>query len=124
SAVMSVSPSMPFSRSIVRTASMISRVMFSLPFVDQVAPDDLVVGDSHGFRLRADGDFALARVHDLAAQAPLRAGAERDAAADDAAEVLRGTQRPFRSGRRDRDLPLAPVVGQQVGHARAKLVVD
>ena len=54
----------------------LSRHGLSLPFVDQVAPDDLVVRDSHGFRLRADGDFALARVHDLAAHAPLRVRCE------------------------------------------------
>ena len=51
-------------------------------------------------------------------------GAKRDAAADDAAEVLRRAQRPLDAGRRDRDLPLAPIVGEEVGHARAELVVD
>src|SRR5580765_3141320 len=121
---MSVSPSMPFSRSIVRTASMISRVMSLLPFVDQVAPDDLAVRDSHGFRLRADGDLALTRIDDLAAHAPFRVRAKGDAAADDAAEVLRCAQRSFGAGRRDRDVPLAPVVDQEVGHAGAELVVD
>src|ERR1051326_5782634 len=104
---MSVSPSMPFSRSIVRTASMISRDMFLLPFCDQVAPHDRLVRDDQRFLVRADGDRALVRVHDLAAQAPLRLGAERDAATDDVAEVLRRAQRPLDSRRRDGDLPVA-----------------
>ena len=68
SAWISVSPSMPFSRSIVRTASMISLVIVCLPFVDQVAPHDRLVGDVYGFVLRADRHGPLAGVDHLAAQ--------------------------------------------------------
>src|SRR5438128_10040917 len=78
SAWISVSPSIPFSRSIVRTASMISRDI-SVPFVDEVAADDLLVRHLYVFVLGLDGHGALAGSHDLAAEPPPLGRAKRDA---------------------------------------------
>src|SRR5256714_6727142 len=104
---MSVFSSIPFSRSIVLTASMISRLM-SLPLVDHVAPHDLVVRDE--YRLGAPGaelHAPLARVEDLAAEpfpaADLVLRAQRDAAADGVGEVGGLAERPLEARRGDVD---------------------
>src|SRR5919201_778233 len=85
-----VSFSIPFSRSMSRTASMISWLM-SLPFVDQIAPDDCVVGDVHVVAVDADRDGAFAGVLDLSlevfAASDLGSGFYRRLSPDDLEEV-------------------------------------
>src|SRR5919204_5033534 len=128
SAWMSVFSSIPFSRSIVLTASMISRLM-SLPLVDHVAPHDLVVRDEYGLAAgRAEPDAALAGVEDLAAE-PLPPGdlvlsAERDAAADGAGEVGGLAERTLEPRRGDVDRVPVEVAPQEVRHPLTKGVVD
>src|SRR5512133_3023926 len=124
SAWISVSPSIPFSRSIVRTASMISLDISLRPFVDQIAPHDLAVRDVHCFVGGLDGDGAIVDVDDLAAHAASRLGAERNAVADRVAEMLGGPQRSLETGRRHFDAVVAEVVTQHVRHALAERVVD
>src|SRR5712691_23534 len=123
SAWISVSPSIPFSRSIVRTASMISRDI-SVPFVDEVAADDVLVRHLYVLVLGLDDHGAFAGIYDLAAEALLRLRAERDAAADGVAEMLRRAQRPGEARRGNVDAVLAQVVPKHVGHALAEGVVD
>src|SRR5438270_4196934 len=109
---------MPLSRSISRTASMISWLMSHLS-VDQVRPHDLVVRNLG----LVDFHAALVCEDDLAAKLAL-ARAELHAASDDAGEVLGPAQRALDAGGRDVNRVLAQVVAQQVGDARAQPVID
>src|SRR5919204_5225797 len=128
SAWMSVFSSIPFSRSIVLTASMISRLM-SLPLVDHVAPHDLVVRDEYRLgALGAELHAPLARIDDLAAEALAAADLvlrpERDAAADGVGEVGGLAERPLEARRGDVDRVAVEVAPQEVRHPLAKRVVD
>src|SRR5690349_2395460 len=109
---------MPLSRSISRTASMISWLI-SHPLVDQVRPHDLVVRDLG----LVDRHVVLVGEDDLAAE-PALARAELDPASDDAGEVVRLAEGPSRARRRDVDGVLAEVVAERVRHALAERVVD
>src|SRR5438309_11609357 len=100
---------MPLSRSISRTASMISWLM-SHRSVDQVRPHDLVVRNLG----LVDFHAALVCEDDLAAKLAL-ARSELHAASDDACEMLRLAQRALGTGGRDVDRVLAQVVPQHVG---------
>src|ERR687896_740658 len=98
---------MPFSFSITCTASMISRLISSPSsfVVDQVAPDDPVVGELHGLTGGGHAHGAGAGLDELTAETAaagnVAGGAERDPPAHHAGEVGRLAQRPLRSGRRD-----------------------
>src|SRR5881394_3648078 len=103
---------MPFSRSIARTASTISRLMPS-PFVDQIAPHDLLVRDVHCVAAGGDAHRAAAGREQLAAEAlpALDRGrrAHPDAAADRTLEVRRLPERPLEARRRDVDVEVPPI---------------
>src|SRR5205085_1575325 len=125
---MRVFSSIPFSRSIVLTASMISRLM-SLPLVDHVAPHDLVVRDE--YRLGAIGaelHAPLARVEDLAAEslaaADLVLRAQRDPAADGVGEVGGLAERPLHARRGDVDRVAVEVTPQDARDPLAECMVD
>src|ERR687888_1418887 len=125
---MSVFSSIPFSRSIVLTASMISRLM-SLPLVDHVAPHDLGVRDEYRLAaVRAELHASLAGVEDFATE-PLPSGdlvlrAEGDAAADGVGEVGGLAERPLEARRGDVDRVAVEVPPQEVRDALAERVVD
>src|SRR5919204_4020144 len=128
SAWMSVFSSIPFSRSIVLTASMISRLM-SLPLVDHVAPHDLVVRDEYRLAaVRAELHASLTGGEDFAAEplppADLVLRAERDAAADRVGEMAGLAERPLEARRGDVDRVAVEVTPQEVRHALAERVVD
>src|SRR5438093_2061418 len=101
SAWMSVPCSIPLSRSISWTASMISWVM-ALPSLDQIAPDDQLVGDFVCGGTGGEADRAVAGVDELAAEAlaavDLLRGANRDLVADRADEVRRLAKRRLGPG--------------------------
>src|SRR5581483_2481125 len=104
-------------------------LLISLPFVDEVAPDDRVVRDRDG--LGAAGDEAEgggAGVRHLAPEAlpavDVARGADRDLAADRPAEVLGRAQRPLDPRRRDVDRVAVEVAAQEPGDALAEGVVD
>src|SRR5262249_29449633 len=127
-AATSVPCSIPLSRSISRTASMISWLM-TLPFVDEVAPDELAVRDGDRLiRVGGDGQGLVVRSEDDAAEAlapaDLARGAERDAAAEGIAKVGRLAERPLEAGRRHVDRVVAPVAVQDAGDPLAQRVVD
>ena len=108
SAATSAPFSMPFSRSISRTASIISCVISVLPFVDQIAAHDLVIGISTVSPSTGETvTLALAGCDQLAAEAPaavdLVGRAERDAPAHHAREVRGLAQRPLEPRRGDVD---------------------
>src|SRR5262249_10591743 len=119
SAWIRVSSSIPFSRSIVLTASMIS-LLISMPFVDEVAPDDRVVRNVHG--LAASGDEAecsVFRGDDLTAEL-LPAGdvlrrAHGYAAPDHVAKVSGRPERSFDPRRRDVHGVAVEIAAQEVG---------
>src|SRR4051812_626841 len=102
---MRVSSSIPFSRSIVLTASMIS-LLISLPFVNEVAPHDRVVGDGHA-RAVGDGKRKLLglgcfdRAAELLAAGDVVVDTDRDLAADRIPKVRRRAQRALDPGRGD-----------------------
>ena len=96
--------SIPFSRSISRTASTISWLIRHLPFVDQIGPHDRVV--RYVERLAApvlELERPLAGCDDLAAQPPV-GGLDAHAAARPArSKVLAGAERPLEPRRGDLD---------------------
>src|SRR5581483_10376923 len=124
-----VSSSIPFSFSIVLTASMISLLMSSSPFVDEVAPHDLAVRDHNGLAAagaEAQGAF-VCRDHLAAkalAAADLVLGAHGDLPADGIAEVRGRAQRPLDARRGDVDGVPVQVAAEQVGNPLAERVVD
>src|ERR671933_418709 len=125
---MSVFSSIPFSRSIVLTASMISRLM-SLPLVDHVAPRDLVVRDEYRLgALSAELHAPPACVQNLAAKPPPAADlvlrSERDAAAYGVGEVGGLAERPLEARRGDVDRVAVEVAPQEVRHPLAERMVD
>src|SRR5213080_2351459 len=124
---MSVSSSIPFSRSIARTASTISRLMPS-PFVDQVAPHDRVVRDVHGLAAGGDADRAAPGGDELAAEAlpafDRGRGAHHHAATHRTLEVGGLAQRSLEARRRDVDAVLAPIGIEDGRHPLAERVVD
>src|SRR5437660_12687901 len=89
---------MPFSRSMSRTASTISWLIF-LPFVDQVGPDDCVVRDVDGLVSGVDRDGAFTRDADFPVDAVARDGSERHGSADDVQQVLLRSQRSLEARR-------------------------
>src|SRR5581483_9137113 len=124
SAATSVSGSIPFSRSISRTASTISCVIRYLPFVDQVGPHDLVV--RYVGRLGAlalEPERAFAGSDDLAAHAPTR-GLQLHLPAESALEVLARAERALGTRRGDLDRVAVEVRTQHRGHPLAERVVD
>src|ERR687888_418439 len=128
SAWMSVFSSIPFSRSIVLTASMISRLI-SLPLVDHVAPHDLGVRDEYRLAaVRAELHASPAGVEDLAPEPPpsvdLVLRAEGDAAADGVGEVGGLAERPLQARRGDVDRVAVEVAPQEIRHQLAERVVD
>src|SRR5438552_13422474 len=124
---MSVFSSIPFSRSIVRTASMISRLIV-LPFVDQVAPDDRFVRDLDAVAVRGQPKPPLLGGEDLSPEArpaaDLLRGAERDLPADDVSEVRRLAQRPSEPRRGDIDRVAVEIAAEEPGHTLAERMVD
>src|SRR2546421_12990268 len=120
---MRVFSSIPFSRSIVLTASMISRLM-SLPLVDHVAPHDLLVRDEYRLAaLRAEPDPLLAHRQHLAAESlpagDLVLGANGHAPPDGVGEVRRLAGRPPEARRRDVDRGTVGIGPPDVGHPLA-----
>src|SRR5438477_4851316 len=115
--------SMPFSRSMSRTASTISWLI-SLPFVDQVGPDDCVVRDVDGLVSGVDRDGAFTRDADFPVDAVARVGSERHASADDVPKVSLRSQRLLEARRRDVYRILAQVLAEHVRHPLAERVVD
>src|SRR5438876_12229443 len=102
---------MPFSRSIARTASTISRLMPS-PFVDQIAPHDLLVRDVHCVGAGGDAHRPAPGREQLAAEAlpalDRTRGAHPDPAPHRPLEVRGLAERPFEARRRDVDVVVAP----------------
>src|SRR5438876_6016312 len=128
SAWISVFSSIPFSRSIVLTASMISRLM-SLPLVDHVAPYDLAVRDEHGLgALGAQAEALVAGGEDLAAEplpaADLLRRPDGDPAADRSSEVRRLAEWPLEARRGDVDRVAVEVSPQEGRHPLAERVID
>src|SRR5919201_4144649 len=123
SAAISVSPSIPLSRSSSWTSSMISRLI-SAPLFDQVSPHDLRVRDVHLVAVDADRDRFVVGTDDLASYLGPLGGLQLDPPADRAAEVLRLAERPFEARRRDVDGVLAQVVPEDARHLLAERVVD
>src|SRR5205085_9367407 len=104
---MRVFSSIPFSRSIVLTASMMSRLI-PLPLVNQVAPHDRVVRDVRRLAVRdADRQTSVVCGENSALEAlppsDLALRAERDLPADHVPEMGRLAERPLEARRRDGD---------------------
>src|SRR5438270_883715 len=124
---MRVFSSIPFSRSIVLPASMISRLM-SLPLVDHVAPHDLLVRDEYRLAaLRAEPDPLLAGGQHLAAESlpagDLVLGADGHAPPDGVGEVRRLAERPLEARRRDVDRVTVEIPSEDVRHPLAERVI-
>jgi hypothetical protein len=94
-----------------------------LPFINEVAADDLVVGHLYVFVVGVNRDGALAGFDDLATYALALRRAERDAVADRVPEVLRRAQRTLDPWGGDLDAVLVDVVAQYVGDAHAESMV-
>src|SRR5580765_6815956 len=131
---MRVSSSIPFSRSIVLTASMISLLISSLPFqallpfVDEVAPHDLAVRDLHALAVGDDERQVSVvrggnRAAELLSTVQLVLRPYRDGPADRVAEVCRRPQRPLDPGRGEVDGVPVEVAAEQARHALAEGVV-
>src|SRR5260221_7819394 len=127
SAWISVSSSIPFSRSIVLTASMIS-LLISLSFVDEVAPHDCLERDVHLVFAGCDLHRALSDSDELAAEA-LPAGdlvgrAQGDLPADHVAEMRGRPQRALDPRGRDVHRVTVEIAAQETGDARTESVID
>src|SRR5260221_8217253 len=125
---MRVSSSIPFSRSIVLTASMISLLM-SVPFVDEVAPHDLVVRDLHAPAVGDDERQVSVvgrgnRAAKLLPAVQLVLRPYRDGAPDRITEVRRCTQRPLDPRRGDVDRVAVEVAAEEIGDPLAERMVD
>src|SRR5262249_38021984 len=133
SAWIRVSSSIPFSFSIVLTASMISLLISVTPFrviafVDEVAPHDRVIRDQNSLAaFRAEAESALVRRQDLAAEAlasfDVALGAHGNLPSHHAPEVRRRSQRPLEPGRRDVDRVPVQITPQEIADALAERVV-
>src|SRR5689334_20346892 len=123
SAATRVPLSIPFSRSISRTASTISWLIPLLPFLDLICPHDRVVRDVDLLALHGELDLALAGGDDRAARTA-RLGLDAHRLADGPLEMRPRAQGRLRPGRRDLDAVPVEIAAKDVRHALAECVVD
>src|SRR6185369_2375714 len=111
-------------RSISRTASTISWLILSLPFLDQIHPHDAVVRYVDGVaRPVRELQRALARRDDLATRLYVL-GLDAHLPPDRALEVRARPQRPVEPRRRHLDAVVVEVAAQHVRDPLAERVVD
>ncbi len=99
-----------------------------LPFVDQIAPYELVIGDVDFIGVCRDANRSLGGGDNGAAEARATADharrLERDASSEDASKMFGLAQRPLQTRRGDVDGVAVEVLAQGARHTLAESVVD